>query len=228
MILRMSIAAACLLVALPAVAQDTSSERGKLSYAVGFQIGRDFKARNLDLDVETVLSAIRDATRETEPKVAAAEMRSLLEGLEAKIREEQLEKFKALAEKNQTASEEFLSKNEKKKGIVVLPSGVQYRIIEEGEGKRPTLDSEVQVHYRGSKALSDLEFDSSFARGVPVSFKVNEVLKGWQEVLPLMRQGAKWQVFVPPELAYGPRGQLPAIGPNEALVFDINLVEIKS
>ncbi len=226
--LRLSIVAAGLLIAMPALAQDTSTERGKLSYSVGYQIGRDFKSRNLDLDVETVLSAIRDATRETEPKVATAEMRTLLQGLEEKIREEQLEKFKALAEQNQTASEDFLKKNERKKNIVVLPSGVQYRVIEEGEGKRPTLESEVAVHYRGSKALSDLEFDSSFARGVPVSFKVNEVLKGWQEVLPLMRQGAKWQVFVPPELAYGVRGQPPAIGPNEALVFDINLVEIKS
>ena len=112
-----------------------------------------------------------------------------------------------------------------KKGIVTLPSGIQYRVIEEGNGKRPLKNSEVTVHYRGS-LTSGLEFDSSFARGVPAKFKVDAVLKGWQDVLPMMKVGDHWQIFLPPEQAYGMRGQGP-IGPNEALVFEIKLVDVK-
>jgi FKBP-type peptidyl-prolyl cis-trans isomerase FklB len=111
-----------------------------------------------------------------------------------------------------------------KNGIVSLQSVNQYRIIDEGEGARPCMDSKVKVHYRGSKTDGH-EFDSSFARGVPEEFTVNSVLKGWQDVLPLMKTGATWQIFVPPELAFGARGN-PPVGPNEALIFDLKLVEI--
>jgi FKBP-type peptidyl-prolyl cis-trans isomerase FklB len=114
--------------------------------------------------------------------------------------------------------------NRTKTGIVELPRGAQSRIIAEGEGSRPGLASTVQVHYRGSK-MDGREFDSSFARGVPEEFTVNTVLRGWQEVLPLMKTGSTWQIFVPPELAFGARGN-PPVGPNEALTFDLKLVEI--
>src|SRR5690606_25050961 len=115
-----------------------------------------------------------------------------------------------------------------KTGIQVLPNGIQYRVIEAGNGRSPTPTSEVSIHYRGSLAASGLEFDSSFARGQPVTFKVDEVLRGWQEVLPRMKVGDHWQVFLPPEMAYGERGQPPVIGPNEALAFDIKPIEVKS
>ena len=124
-------------------------------------------------------------------------------------------------------SDKFLADNKSKTGIKVLPSGVQYRVIEEGTGtQHPTVNSEVTVHYRGS-LMNGLEFDSSFARGEPVHFKVGDVIKGWQDVLPLMRVGDHWQIFVPAALAYGERGQPPRIGPNEALVFELKLVDIK-
>ncbi len=152
-------------------------------------------------------------------------MRRLLTELQEKVRAEQLEAFQKLAAENQVKSENFLEGNKSKTGIVVLPSGVQYRIIEEGDGARPALDSTVKVHYRGSK-VDGMEFDSSFARGVPEEFTVNAVLAGWQEVLPLMKQGSTWQIFVPPELAFGQRGNPPAVGPNEALMFDLKLIEI--
>jgi len=161
---------------------------------------------------------------ESEPKVSAVEMRTLLTALQEKVRAEQIEQFRILSEENQAKSEAFLAANKSKLGIVVLPSGVQYRIIEEGDGPRPGLDSKVSVHYRGSK-LDGREFDSSFARGTPEEFTVNAVLKGWQEVLPLMKQGATWQIFIPPELAFGNRGN-PPVGPNEALMFDLKLVEL--
>jgi len=205
-------------------AQDVESEKGKLSYAVGWDIGADIARRGTEFDVESLIAAIRDVVADKEPKVSAEEMRALLTALQEKVRAEQVEAFKKLSEENQAASDKFLAANKSKTGIVTLPSGVQYRIIEEGDGPRPGLDSKVSVHYRGSK-LDGHEFDSSFARGTPEEFTVNSVLKGWQEVLPLMKVGSTWQIFVPPELAFGARGN-PPVGPNEALMFDLKLVEI--
>ena len=207
-----------------AIAQDVSSEKGKLSYAVGWDIGEDIKRRGAEFDVDTIIAAIRDSAAGHEAKVSAEEMSTLLTALQQKVRQEQAEAFKKLADENQVKSAEFLKTNAAKNGVVVLPSGVQYRIIDEGEGTRPGMESTVKVHYRGSK-MNGLEFDSSFARGVPEEFTVNSVLRGWQEVLPLMKTGATWQVFVPPEMAFGARGN-PPVGPNEALTFDLKLVEI--
>ena len=212
------------LMAGPAMAQDVTTEKGKLSYAIGWDIGGDIKRRGAEFDVETIITAIRDSVAEGEPKVPAEEMVALLTELQQKVRQEQAEAFQKLAEENKVKSEEFLAANVSKNGIVALPSGVQYRIIEEGDGARPNMDSTVKVHYRGSK-INGHEFDSSFARGVPEEFTVNTVLKGWQEVLPLMKTGSTWQIFVPPELAFAARGN-PPVGPNEALVFDLKLVEI--
>jgi FKBP-type peptidyl-prolyl cis-trans isomerase FklB len=212
------------LVASPAMAQDLETDKGKLSYAVGWDIGEDIQRRGADFDVEAVIAAIRDSAAGKEPQVPSEEMVALLTELQNKVRQEQAEAFQQLAEDNQKAADEFLEANKSKNGIVVLPSGVQYRVIEEGEGARPGMEDTVKVHYRGSKTNGH-EFDSSFARGVPEEFPVNTVLRGWQEVLPLMKTGATWQIFVPPELAFGARGN-PPVGPNEALMFDLKLVEI--
>lgn len=212
------------LMATPAVAQDLETDKGKLSYAVGWDIGEDIQRRGAEFDVETIIAAIRDSSAGNDPQIPAEEMVALLTELQQKVRQEQAEAFQQLADDNQKSADEFLENNKAKNGIVVLPSGVQYRIIEEGEGSRPGMEDTVRVHYRGSK-ISGHEFDSSFARGVPEEFPVNTVLRGWQEVLPLMKTGATWQIFVPPELAFGARGN-PPVGPNEALMFDLKLVEI--
>ncbi len=212
------------LMAGPAMAQDLTTDKGKLSYAVGWDIGEDIKRRGAEFDVESIIAAIRDSSAGSDPQVPAEEMVAMLTELQQKVRQEQAEAFQKLAEENQQKSEDFMAANVSKTGIVSLPSGIQYRVIEEGEGARPGMDSTVKVHYRGSK-MDSTEFDSSFARGVPEEFTVNSVLKGWQEVLPLMKTGATWQVFVPPEMAFGARGN-PPVGPNEALVFDLKLVEI--
>jgi FKBP-type peptidyl-prolyl cis-trans isomerase FklB len=206
------------------LAQDVTSEKGKLSYAVGWDIGQDVKRSGAEFDVESLIAAIRDTVADREPQVSGEEMQAMLTALQQKVRQEQVEAFQALATENQAKSEAFLDANKTKTGIVVMPSGVQYRVIEEGEGSRPGMESTVKVHYRGSK-MDGREFDSSFARGVPEEFTVDAVLQGWQEVLPLMKQGATWQIFVPPELAFGQRGN-PPVGPNEALMFDLKLVEI--
>jgi FKBP-type peptidyl-prolyl cis-trans isomerase FklB len=212
------------LMACPVMAQDLTSDKGKLSYAVGWDIGEDIKRRGAEFDVDTIIAAVRDSAAGNDPQVPADEMVAMLTELQQRVRQEQAEAFQKLAEENQAASEAFMAANVSKNGIVALPSGIQYRIIEEGEGSRPGMDSTVKVHYRGSKTDGH-EFDSSFARGVPEEFTVNTVLKGWQEVLPLMKTGATWQIFVPPELAFGARGN-PPVGPNEALIFDLKLVEI--
>ena len=161
-----------MLVSSPVLAQDVNTEKGKLSYAVGWDIGADIARRSTEFDVESLIAAIRDVVGEQEPKVAPEEMRLLLTALQEKVRAEQVEQFRELSEENQAKSEEFLQANKAKTGIVVLPSGIQYRIIEEGDGSRPGLDSKVSVHYRGSK-LDGREFDSSFARGTPEEFTVN-------------------------------------------------------
>jgi FKBP-type peptidyl-prolyl cis-trans isomerase FklB len=188
------------LMAGPVMAQDIASDKGKLSYAVGWDIGEDIKRRGAEFDVETIIAAIRDSAAGNDPQVANEEMVALLTELQTKVRQEQAEAFQKLSEDNQKAAEEFLAANLSKNGIVGLPSGIQYRVIEEGEGARPGI-------------------------GVPEEFTINSVLKGWQEVLPLMKTGATWQIFVPPELAFGARGN-PPVGPNEALIFDLKLVEI--
>ena len=212
------------LLANVALAQGIETDKDKLSYAVGWDIGNDIKRRGAEFNVESVITAIRDSVADRDPQVTPEEMVALLTELQEKVRQEQAEAFQKLADDNQAAADDFLEKNKSKNGIVVLPSGVQYRIIEEGEGSRPGMEDTVKVHYRGSK-INGHEFDSSFARGVPEEFPVNTVLRGWQEVLPLMKTGATWQIFVPPELAFGARGN-PPVGPNEALMFDLKLVEI--
>ena len=212
------------LLAGPVMAQDLASEKGKLSYSVGWDIGEDIQRRGAEFDVETIIAAIRDSAAGKEPQVPTDEMVALLTALQTKVRQEQAAAFQKLAEDNQRASEEFMAANLRKNGIVKLPSGIQYRVIEEGDGARPGMTSTVKVHYRGSRT-DGLEFDSSFARGVPEEFSVETVLKGWQEVLPLMKTGSTWQVFIPPELAFGARGN-PPVGPNETLIFDLKLVEI--
>lgn len=202
------------------------TDKNKLSYAIGYELGSDFREKNMDIDLNQVIRAMQDGFANRQPTVSAEEMRSNLASFQEKMFNEARQKMQQLASENKAKSDRFLADNRSKRGITVLPSGIQYRVIEEGSGRSPTQNSEVSIHYRGSIASSGLEFDSSFARGQPVTFKVNEVLRGWQEILPRMKIGDHWQVFLPPDMAYGERGQ-PPIGPNEALAFDIKLVEVK-
>lgn len=210
--------------AAPAAAPAVAVDRAKLSYAVGYQFGADLKERGVDVDVNAVIRALQDGFGGKDVAYPREELAQQMELLETKLRGEAEARFNQVASENKAASERFLAENKAKRGIVALPSGIQYRVIEEGNGARPTATSEVTVHYRGS-LISGFEFDSSFARGVPAKFQVDQVLRGWQEVLPLMRVGDQWQIFLPPDMAYGERGPRP-IGPNQALIFDIKLVEV--
>ena len=247
MILRWSFAAAAALVAGAAFAQSgtsgaaapagssgqqppaplTAADKPNLSYAIGFQIGSDLVDRKLDVDINAVVRALQDGYAKRKATVPEDTMRDVLGRMQYQMYTQAKGEFDKLANENKAKSQKFLSENRGKKGIVSLPSGLQYQVIEEGSGGRhPAPESQVTVHFRGSLA-SGLEFDSSFARGQPAQFKVNEVIKAWQEILPLMKVGDYWRVFTPPELAYGERGQPPRIGPNEALVFELKLVKVK-
>jgi FKBP-type peptidyl-prolyl cis-trans isomerase FklB len=212
-------------LATPAMAQDLESEPGELGYAVGYEFGTQLNSYDMEMDLEAVFQAIRDAYAERDPAIDVQIMRERLMALQEKVRQERMEAFEALAEDNKVKAEEFLAENADKTGIETLPSGVQYRVIEQGSGERPSLEDTVTFHYRVSK-ISGREVDSSYRTGVPAVAPVNGLIEGWQEVLPLMREGAVWQVFLPPELAFGMRGDPPAIGPNEALKFDLELVQI--
>jgi FKBP-type peptidyl-prolyl cis-trans isomerase FklB len=233
---KLLISVTALFITVAATAQDekVTFDKNKTSYAFGFRMGLEFLGRKdseFDLDIEQAIKGIKDAYAKKEPTVSKEDMVLNYQAYENLMKQKQFEAFKKLADLNQTRSDDFLKENRKKKGIKELASGIQYRIIEDGSGKHPTLDDEVTINYRGSLISKEdsnnyIEFDSSFVRGQPKTLKVNQVIKGWQEIIPLMRPGGKWQIFVPPELAYGVRGQQP-IGPNELLVFDLNLLSIK-
>jgi len=213
------------------LAQDLKSENGQLSYAVGWNLGSNVKGIDKDLDIEAVIAAIRDVVGDKDPQVAPEAMRDLLIALGEEARAKQVAQLKELAAENKIESEKWLTDNKSKTGIATLASGVQYRVIEEGSGPRLTMTDKFMLHYRGTK-MDGREFDSTFARGTPVQFNFDTVMKGWAEVLPLMKVGSTYQIFVPPELAFGETGYADqqrgvlVVEPNEALMFDLKLVEI--
>lgn len=215
----------------PVRAQDTSSEKGKLSYAIGYEIGSDLKRRKLDVDLNTVMRAIQDGHSEREPAVAKEEMAKSLQAMQEKALAEARAEFERISAENKARSDKFLADNRAKQGVQVLPSGIQYRVIETGTGPQPNAQSQVQMHFRGSLA-SGQEFASSYAsqggnEPQPVTMVVKDApLAGLQEVLPLMKAGSRWEVFLPPEKAYGNNPRSP-IGPNQAVVFDVRLVGVK-
>ena len=195
------------------------TDHEKFSYAIGYQIAESVKQQGLNVDVNALVQAIRDDLGGTPLKISLDEMRAAVVAYQQKITQE-------LAQKNQQVGDAFLAENKKKDGIVETASGLQYQVMEPGKGKKPAATDTVVVHYRGY-TISGNEFDSSYARGEPATFPVTSIIDGWQEALQLMQEGAKWKVFIPPTLAYGANGAPDNIGPNETLIFEIELVEIK-
>lgn len=202
-----------------AVKLDT--DRKKLSYAIGVQVAQSLARQEVDLDPRAFSLAVEDMIAGREPRIPREEFQALLEKQRATMLKAQQEK----SSKNLEASKAFLTANRKKEGVKELASGLQYRVVKDGSGAQPKSTDTVSVHYRGT-LIDGREFDSSARAGKPAVFQVNGVIKGWQEALPLMKTGAKWQLFIPPELAYGERGAGGAIGPNEILIFDIDLLAV--
>ena len=199
------------------------TEKQQLSYIFGIQVGQNMKAEGVELDMDSFSAGVADMFAGKQPQLDQATAEKV-------IGEFQQKKAKELAAEmnvKQEAAKEFMAKNAKKEGVVTTKSGLQYEILKAGDGAQPTADDKVIAHYKGT-LLDGTVFDSSYDRGEPATFPVNGVIQGWQEVLPMMKEGAKWHVVIPANLAYGPRGagQGSPIGPNETLEFDIELIAI--
>ena len=203
------------------------SEDAKANYSVGYQIGGDFKRQGVPFDSNALVAGIRDAIEGGEPRLSEEERRTTLTELKRRIVATEQAGREALAEKNLAAAKAFLDANRSKEGVTTLPSGLQYKVIRAGAGPKPGATDTVTVQYRG-RLIDGTEFDSSYDRNEPAIFPVNRVIKGWTEALQLMGEGAKWELTIPPDLAYGERGAGARIPPQSALVFEVELVKAKA
>jgi FKBP-type peptidyl-prolyl cis-trans isomerase FklB len=201
--------------------------KDKLSYSIGMNIGKSLKRDNVDVDPDLLLRGVKDVLGGGTPLMTDEEAQSTLNELQADLRKKQEQEAQQLAETNKKEGEAFLAANKTKPGVVALPSGLQYKILQEGTGPKPTAADTVTVNYRGT-LVNGTEFDSSYKRGQPASFPIGGIIKGWTEALLLMPVGSKWQLFIPPDLAYGQRQAGPTIGPNSTLVFEVELLSIQA
>jgi len=204
-----------------------NTPKDKLSYSIGMNIAKSLKRDDVDVDTAVLLRAIQDVLGGGNLLMTDQEAQSILTNLQADLRKKQEQGMQQAAETNKKEGDAFLAANKSKDGIVALPSGLQYKILQEGTGAKPTAADTVTVNYRGT-LINGTEFDSSYKRGQPSSFPVGGIIKGWTEALLLMPVGSKWQLFIPSDLAYGPRQASPAIGPNSTLVFEVELLSIQA
>ena len=195
----------------------------RLSYAIGLQVGQSLRGQGLDeIDAAALAAALEDVYADRRPRLTVEQMQAAQTAYQAESGARQNRQ----AEANLATGRAFLAENAENEGVVQTPDGLQYRILSAGEGVTPTAEDRVVVHYRG-RLLDGTEFDSSYGRGEPTEFMLGAVIQGWQAALQLMPVGSHWEVWIPAELAYGERGAGGSIGPNEALHFEIELLEIK-
>jgi FKBP-type peptidyl-prolyl cis-trans isomerase FklB len=196
-------------------------QRDKVSYSIGMQIGFNLGRQKVDVNPDMLASGIKDAIA-GKPLLTTEQVKDIM----AQFEKDMEQKQKQLGEKYKTDGEKFLEENKKKPGVKTTASGLQYKVEKEGTGPQPKATDMVTVNYRGT-LIDGTEFDSSFKRNQPATFPVNGVIKGWTEALQLMKKGAKYQLFIPANLAYGERAMGPDIGPNSMLIFDVDLVDVK-
>jgi FKBP-type peptidyl-prolyl cis-trans isomerase FklB len=203
-----------------------TTDKQKDSYALGMNVGRGLVQQPVDIDVTTFMQGIRDALEKRKSQLTDDQIKAALAQLQSQVNTKAEAENHALGEADLKQGEEFLASNKTKPGVVTTPSGLQYKIITTGTGPKPTASDTVVCDYRGT-LINGKEFDSSYRRGQPASFPVNGVIKGWTEALQMMPVGSKWELFIPPGLAYGSRGAGPDIGPNTTLIFEVELHSIK-
>jgi FKBP-type peptidyl-prolyl cis-trans isomerase len=201
------------------------TQKDKVSYAIGMNMGQSMKRDSLDLDPNIVLRGFKDATAGGKTLMTDEEVKTVLTALRAEMIKKQQAESQHVGEANKQAGQQFLAANKTKDGVITLPSGLQYKVLKQGTGPKPTAADTVVTNYRGT-LLDGTEFDSSYKRGQPATFPVGQVIKGWTEALQLMPVGSKWQLFIPADLAYGERSPGAEIGPNSTLIFDIELLSI--
>jgi FKBP-type peptidyl-prolyl cis-trans isomerase len=199
----------------------------RLSYGIAFNLGQRMSTDGVPLDVDAFGAGLSDAMNGSEPKLSQEEIAAEMAAYQEKATAEQEASQAALGEANIAASAAFMAENATKEGVVTTESGLQYEILTEGAGAKPGAEDSVEVHYRGT-LVDGTEFDSSYGRGETVTFGVGQVIPGWTEALQLMPVGSKWKLAIPPELAYGAGGAGQVIGPNAALIFEVELIAIPS
>lgn len=203
---------------------ELKTEKDKVNYGIGVSVGRNFKQQNMDVDVDLVVKGLRDELEGKQLLMSQDELRKTMLAYQNDLRRKQRQERLKAGMENKQEGEAFLAENQKKEGVVTLPSGLQYKILKAGDGRKPAAEDTVEVIYRGT-FINGKEFDSSGPE--PKTFKVNQVIAGWREALQLMPVGSKWQLFVHPRLAYGEQGLGHAIMPNSTLIFEVELVGIK-
>jgi FKBP-type peptidyl-prolyl cis-trans isomerase FklB len=216
--LRMIVVLGILFLASQVNAQEKpvlKSQKEKVSYIIGTDIGGNLKRQSVDVDPNILVRGIQDALSGAKPLLSKEEIQETMVAFQ-----------KEMADKQKQRGEAFLSENKKKEGVKTLPSGLQYKVVKAGTGKKPKVNDTVTVNYRGT-LIDGTEFDSSFRRGQPATFQVSGVIPGWTEAMQLMAEGAKWQLFIPPNLAYGERGAGGLIGPNATLIFEVELISVQ-
>ena len=216
-----------LTLALPAIALAApGTEEERVGYSLGIMVGRQLQQDVRDLDIDSFSEALKDLYAGREPQLNDEQIAEVLEKLQQQLMQQAQQEAESAAKENLARGQAFLDENAAKSDVKVTASGLQYKIISAGEGELPNATSTVQVHYEGS-LIDGTVFDSSYQRGEPVSFRVNQVIQGWQEALQLMPVGSEWELYIPADLAYGEAGAGGAIGPNETLIFKVELQEIK-
>jgi FKBP-type peptidyl-prolyl cis-trans isomerase FklB len=213
-----------------AAAPALKTQKEKFSYALGMNIGKglgaNLKSQSVEVDWNLVSQGLKDSSSGGKTRLTQEEAQAVLTEVQNEVRKQQQEKTQQAAATNKTEGEAFLAANKSKDGVVTLPSGLQYKILTAGIGPKPTATDSVKCNYRGT-LINGTEFDSSYKRGQPATFGVNQVIKGWTEALQLMPVGSKWQLFIPSSLAYAERGAGADIGPNATLIFEVELLSIE-
>ncbi len=203
-----------------------TTDKEKASYAIGMNIGKSLQHDGLEVDANVVAQGLKDAMSGAPSKISEADAQDAMGKLRTQVMAKKQEEQAHAGDANKKAGDQFMAANKSKEGVVTLPDGLQYKIVKAGTGPKPKATDTVEVNYRGT-TIDGNEFDSSYKRGKPETLGVNQVIKGWTEALELMPVGSKWQLVIPPDLAYGPNGAGGVIGPNSTLVFDIELLSIK-
>jgi FKBP-type peptidyl-prolyl cis-trans isomerase FklB len=204
-----------------------TTPKDKLSYAIGLNVGRSLQKDSVVVDPTILEQGLRDALSGGKTLMTDEDARAAIVAIQTELRKKQEETMKQAGEVNKKQGDAFLAANKTKEGVVTLPSGLQYKILKEGTGPKPTATDSVVCNYKGT-LIDGTEFDSSYKRGQPATFPVDKVIQGWTEALQLMPVGSKWQLFIPSEMAYGVRGPSPTIGVNSTLIFEIELLSIQA
>ena len=205
-------------------AAELKTELDKVSYVIGTQIAQNFKKQDIEINIESLILGLKDVMAGKELALGEDERQQVMTSFRKRMMAKQAAQKAEQAAKNLAEGQAFLDANKTKEGGQALPSGLQYKVIKEGTGQTPTADDKVKTHYRGT-LINGTEFDSSYKRNKPAEFAVTGVIKGWTEALQLMKEGSKWELYIPANLAYGERAR-PNIPPNSTLIFEIELLEV--